>query len=245
MSLDLPSGQKAILKPYDAYTADAMGDTALQEEGTALDKAICGLVESIDGKAFPSFEDDRGKAIKAARNLLLNDYHLIIFMAAASFRDGFFEGKVSDGKGGSFDASLHLLDEEGNPQERFKPPPYPNGADKKHEWEEEVPELAGKNVKFRLTLLDGSARARMLEDEMPNLNIDLVSRNPAYFDDEKQMWVLYDPKGRPPTWAAKILSRKAKEIDPVIQFSGIFKNRGRTIRISMFAIPDFFLRDFT
>ena len=245
MPLSLPSGRKAILRPYDAYVADAMGDTALQEEGTALDKAISGLVEAMDGEKFPSFEEDRGAAINAARDLLLNDYHLIIFMAAASFRDGFFEGKVPDGEGGSFDGYLELLDEEGKPLERFQPPPYPLGTEKKHEWEEAVPELDGKIVKFKMSLLDGSARARMLEDEMPNLNIDLVSRNPAFRDPVKETWVKYQPKARPPTWAARILSRKAKEVDPVIQVSGIFKNKGKKIVRSLFAVPDFFLRDFT
>lgn len=245
MSLSLPSGRKAIIRSYDAYIADAMGDTALQEEGTALDKAISGLVEAIDGEKFPSFEEDRGGAIRAARGLLLNDYHFIIFMAAASFRDGFFEGKIPDGEGGSFDGHIDLLDNDGNPLEQFQPPPYPLGTDKKHEWEEAVPELDGQLVKFKMSLLDGAARARMLDDEMPNFNADLVSRNPAFYNQTKDMWIKYQPKARPPVWASRILSRKVKVIDPVIQFTGIFKNKGKKITRSLIGIPDFFLQDFT
>ena len=247
MPLVLPSGRKAILRPYDAYTADAIGDTALEEEGTSLDKAVCGLIEALDGKALPRFEDDRGPAISAARDLLLNDYHYIIFMAVASFRDGVFDGEVPDGKGGTFNGHMELLDNEGKALKHFQPPPYPLGTAKTHEWEEEVPELGGKLVNFKLTLLDGKARASMIEDEAPNLNITLLSRNPAYHDPQKDMLIKYDPKARlnSPSWAARILTRKAKEIDPVIQFSGLFKNKGQSVNRSFFQIPDFFLRDFT
>lgn len=251
LQLDLPSGRKAVLRPYDAYVADALGDVALQEEGTAYDKAICGLAESIDGQPMPSFEEDRIKAINTARELLLNDYHHIIFMAAASYRDGFFEGDVPDiQEGGMFPGFLQLLEEDGSPLERFEPPSYPLGTDKKHEWEETVTVKGGdtpeiKPVKFKLTLLDGHARARMIDSGARNFNADLVSRNPAWYDDKKGMWIKYQPKAHPPSWVAKILSTKAKEIDPVIQYSGKFKNRGRTVEVSLFGIPDFFLRDFT
>lgn len=244
MSLDLPSGRKAIIRQYDAWTADAIGDVAMDEENTNLDKAIGGLVERLDGEPFPQWDDDSTKAINTARDLLLNDYLFTLFMAVASYRDGFFEGDVPDRDGGTFYARHQLLDKEGLPLDKYKPPPYPLGKEKMCEWSEEI---GGREVKFRFDLLDGYARAAILTTGGVNLNTAMVNRKPRYLDPDEKTgeWTQYNPKMRPPAEISKAFARKMREVDPVVQFNATFTDpKGRKITHSLFGIPDFFLRDF-
>jgi hypothetical protein len=243
MSLDLPSSRKAILRPYDAWVADAIGDAALDEDNTNLDKAISGLVESLDGETFPNWDDDSAKAINTARDMLLNDYLFILFMAVASYRDGFFEGDVPDRDGGTFYARLQLLDKNGLPLDQYKPPDYPLGKDKICEWDEEI---GGKQTKFKFDLLDGHARAAILSSGGVNLNTAMVNRKPRYHMEGDPAMEQYNPKMHPPAAISKAFAKKMREIDPVIQFNATFTNpKGQKITHSLFGVPDFFLRDFT
>ncbi len=244
VTLTLASGRKAVLIPYDAYCAEAIGDQALLEEGTAYDKAVAGLLEAIDGKPVPNFEKDREGALDAVRDLLLNDYHEILFIAAASFRDGVFEGEFPDRDESTFFARIPLLNKDGTPLDKFTPDPYPKGTDKKYEWSEDLPGIG--EVTFRFDLLDGHARARMLENGVTNLNADLVSRLPRYkLPGNDKVWTRYEPKTRPPLAVSQALTRKTKEIDPLIQYIVTARNpKGQKVSQSLMAVPDFFLQGF-
>lgn len=241
----LPSGRKVVLKPYDAYVAQAIGDTALQEEGTAYDKAVHGCIEALDGAGLPDWIDDRLGAIQAVRNLHLNDYHYILFLACASFRDGRFEGDIPDDEGGTFFGRFDLFGKDGKPLDIYTPPDYPLGLKKKYEEEIDIPELGGK-VTIEFDLLDGHARASMLDSGITNLNIDVLSRNPRWTNPKKQNKKMpYRPNDRPPPALSIAFTSAMREVDPVIQYT--IKSRtpkGKKIQQSVFGIPDFFLRGF-
>lgn len=245
VSLKLPSGRKAVLKPYDAYVAQAIGDTALQGEGTAYDKAVHGCLEALDGASLPDWVDDRLGAINAVRNLHLNDYHYILFIACASFRDGRFEGDIPDDEGGTFFSSFDLFGKDGKPLEIYTPPEYPLGLKKSYSEEIDIPELGGK-VTIEFDLLDGHARASMLDSGITNLNIDVLSRNPRWTDpkrDNKKM--PYRPNERPHPALSIAITKAMRKVDPVIQYTVKSRTpKGKTIQQSIFGIPDFFLRGF-
>ncbi len=242
LKLTLPSGRVAVLRPYDAYVANAIGDQALQDEGTNFDKALCGLIETLDGDAVPNFDTDRFKALEVVRGLLLNDYHWILFMACASYREGLFEGDIPDQEGDEFFGQIHLFDPQGNPLQQFIPDIYPNGDERVCKWTEDLPKLGETEMMFNL--LDGSSRADMLDTGVDNLNAFLIGRKARWYRKDISQLEPYNPATRPPSSVSKALTAKMREIDPTIQYSVKVRNRGRRFTISLFQIHDFFLRDF-
>ena len=243
--VDLRSEGTAMVRPYDAYVADAVGDKELEVTADNWDKAISGCIESIDDKPFPQYNQEPDLARNAVRAMLVNDMHHVLFMSIATFREGVFEGEAVDpSTGKATPCRIQLLDDDGMPLEHFMPPKYPNGSDRTFEWEEPVPGAEGKTCKMSFTLLTGATRADIITGEDRNLNEELMARKPMWYNETVEILTDYNPKDRPPSWVSNAITTKIDEIDPVIQYT-VTVGRGRTkFRIPLFGVPDFFLQGF-
>lgn len=240
--LKLPSGTSVVLRPYGPAAADAIGDVALDAEGTNYDKALSFLIESLGGKPMPKWHEDQRGVLEITRGMLLNDYLLSVFLPVAAWHEGVYDGNVTINNGKQLWVNIPLLDKEGKTLERFTPAPYPMGNEKQHEWAVDRPD--GKYT-FRINMLDGEARAKIVaQGGAKNANDQLLARLPRY-SDPAGSWTAYNPKDNPPGWIAKEVAGTVKRIDPVINFAAAVPvGGGATVPVTMFAVPDFFLRDF-
>lgn len=238
-SMVLPSGRAVNCRPYDALAAAALGEVSGLKDGSAFDKAVAAIVETIDGEPMPSWLLSERGAQKITRGMLLNDVHAIIFMAVARFHGGTFKGDFGDNDGEKVTVQVPLLDDDGNALDHFTAPAYPLKNTKTHEFEQDVSGLG--LCKFRFDLLDGAGRGRA---QSGNLNADLLARQPRYMT-TGAAWLPYDPLARPPAGISRALTAEVRKIDPVIQYTvKVNRPNGSQFVTSLFGQPLFFIQGF-